>query len=62
MLESIDHIGFAVRDIDESIAFYSAMFGEIGAEPELCQHQQRVALVCITSPTVWTTLRPRWHS
>jgi methylmalonyl-CoA/ethylmalonyl-CoA epimerase len=27
MLEAIDHIGFAVRDIDESIAFYSAMFG-----------------------------------
>jgi methylmalonyl-CoA/ethylmalonyl-CoA epimerase len=27
MLESIDHIGFAVRDIDESIAFYSTMFG-----------------------------------
>src|SRR5436190_7267818 len=27
MLEAIDHIGFAVRDIDESIAFYSAMLG-----------------------------------
>jgi methylmalonyl-CoA/ethylmalonyl-CoA epimerase len=27
MLEAIDHIGFAVRDIDESITFYSAMFG-----------------------------------
>ena len=27
MLEAIDHIGFAVRDIDESIAFYSTMFG-----------------------------------
>jgi methylmalonyl-CoA/ethylmalonyl-CoA epimerase len=27
MLEAIDHIGFAVRDIDESIAFYAAMFG-----------------------------------
>ena len=27
MLEAIDHIGFAVHDIDESIAFYSAMFG-----------------------------------
>jgi methylmalonyl-CoA/ethylmalonyl-CoA epimerase len=27
MLEAIDHIGFAVRDIDASIAFYSAMFG-----------------------------------
>ena len=30
MLEAIDHIGFAVRDIDESIAFYSAMFGVTG--------------------------------
>ena len=27
MLEAVDHIGFAVRDIDEAIAFYSAMFG-----------------------------------
>jgi methylmalonyl-CoA/ethylmalonyl-CoA epimerase len=27
MLEAIDHIGFAVRDIDESIAFYSATLG-----------------------------------
>jgi methylmalonyl-CoA/ethylmalonyl-CoA epimerase len=27
MLEAIDHIGFAVRDIDESIALYAAMFG-----------------------------------
>jgi len=27
MLEAIDHIGFAVHDIDEAIAFYSAMFG-----------------------------------
>jgi methylmalonyl-CoA/ethylmalonyl-CoA epimerase len=27
MLEAVDHIGFAVRDIDESIAFYSTMFG-----------------------------------
>src|SRR5262245_59313660 len=27
MLEAIDHIGFAVRDIDESIAFYSTMLG-----------------------------------
>lgn len=27
MLEAIDHIGFAVHDIDASIAFYSAMFG-----------------------------------
>jgi methylmalonyl-CoA/ethylmalonyl-CoA epimerase len=27
MLEAIDHIGFAVRDIDEAIAFYGAMFG-----------------------------------
>src|SRR5690349_17493325 len=38
MLEAIDHIGFAVRDIDESIAFYSAMFGvtawERIAQPE----------------------------
>jgi methylmalonyl-CoA/ethylmalonyl-CoA epimerase len=32
MLEAIDHIGFAVRDIDESIAFYSAMFGVTGWE------------------------------
>jgi methylmalonyl-CoA/ethylmalonyl-CoA epimerase len=27
MLEAVDHIGFAVHDIDESITFYSAMFG-----------------------------------
>jgi methylmalonyl-CoA/ethylmalonyl-CoA epimerase len=27
MLNTVDHIGFAVRNIDESIAFYSAMFG-----------------------------------
>jgi methylmalonyl-CoA/ethylmalonyl-CoA epimerase len=27
MLEAVDHIGFAVHDIDESIAFYAAMFG-----------------------------------
>ena len=27
MLEAVDHIGFAVADIDEAIAFYSAMFG-----------------------------------
>ena len=27
MLNTIDHIGIAVRDIEESIAFYSSMFG-----------------------------------
>ncbi|HEU5098395.1 MAG TPA: methylmalonyl-CoA epimerase [Roseiflexaceae bacterium] len=27
MLNAVDHIGFVVRDIDESIAFYSTMFG-----------------------------------
>ena len=27
MLKAIDHIGFAVHDIDEAIAFYGAMFG-----------------------------------
>ena len=27
MLKTIDHIGFAVRDIGEAIAFYSKMFG-----------------------------------
>jgi methylmalonyl-CoA/ethylmalonyl-CoA epimerase len=27
MLEAVDHIGFAVRDIDEAIAFYSATLG-----------------------------------
>jgi methylmalonyl-CoA/ethylmalonyl-CoA epimerase len=27
MLNAVDHIGFAVRDIDEAIAFYSAIFG-----------------------------------
>ena len=26
MLEAVDHIGFVVRDIDEAVAFYSAMF------------------------------------
>src|SRR5437762_7561852 len=26
MLQTVDHIGFAVRDIDEAIAFYSHMF------------------------------------
>jgi methylmalonyl-CoA/ethylmalonyl-CoA epimerase len=32
MLDAVDHIGFAVRDIDESIAFYSTMFGVMGWE------------------------------
>ncbi|HJZ49382.1 MAG TPA: methylmalonyl-CoA epimerase [Roseiflexaceae bacterium] len=27
MLQAVDHIGFVVRDIDESIALYGALFG-----------------------------------
>jgi len=36
MLESIDYIGLAVRDINESISFYSAMFGMTDWERIAC--------------------------
>jgi methylmalonyl-CoA/ethylmalonyl-CoA epimerase len=27
MLQAVDHVGFAVRDLDEAIAFYGSVFG-----------------------------------
>jgi methylmalonyl-CoA/ethylmalonyl-CoA epimerase len=32
MFKAIDHIGFAVRNIDEAISFYTSMFGVSGWE------------------------------
>jgi methylmalonyl-CoA/ethylmalonyl-CoA epimerase len=32
MFKAVDHIGFAVRNIDEAISFYTSMFGVSGWE------------------------------
>ncbi len=46
MLEKIDHIGVAVRDLDQSLAFYRDMLGlEVAGVEEVAEQKVRVAFL-----------------
>ena len=39
LVERIDHVGLAVRDLDEAIAFYSRVFGLVSVHEEVNEEQ-----------------------
>jgi len=43
MFRSVDHIGFAVRDIEEAIAFYTRMF-DVSAWERLAMQERHMAV------------------